>query len=192
MAQSVCRHASRRTTARPGIAGLTCCTGGKSHLPQRATCQHQCKCQRSGQRNVRPGQGALSPSWRAASAGHASSSARVPGQIPAIGRALVLLRCCILLLYGAHEIWALDFEFIYLTWVELRGFEPLTSCMPSTGSTSTTVRLCRSPSQSVHTGPARSAPVADYMGAGLGRAPFPAQPGSATLRVSDELGKEAR
>jgi hypothetical protein len=34
--------------------------------------------------------------------------------------------------------------------------------------------------------------VADYMGAGLGRAPIPAQPGSATLRVSDELGKEAR
>jgi len=34
--------------------------------------------------------------------------------------------------------------------------------------------------------------VADYMGAGLGRAPFPAQPGSVTLRVKDELGKEVR
>jgi hypothetical protein len=34
--------------------------------------------------------------------------------------------------------------------------------------------------------------VADYMGAGFGPGPFPAQPGSATLRVSDELGKEAR
>src|SRR5690348_4875470 len=29
-------------------------------------------------------------------------------------------------------------------------------------------------------------------GPGAGRAPFPAQPGSATLRVSDELGKETR
>jgi hypothetical protein len=29
-------------------------------------------------------------------------------------------------------------------------------------------------------------------GPGSGRTPFPAQPGSATLRVSDELGKEAR
>jgi hypothetical protein len=45
-------------------------------------------------------------------------------------RAIVLLRCCILLLYKAREQWAQDFEFIGLTWVELRGFEPLTSCMP--------------------------------------------------------------
>ena len=42
----------------------------------------------------------------------------------------MLLRCCILLLYKARERWAQDFEFIYLTWVELRGFEPRTSCMP--------------------------------------------------------------
>ena len=34
------------------------------------------------------------------------------------------------LLYQAREAWAQDFEFIYLTWVELRGFEPLTSFMP--------------------------------------------------------------
>ena len=44
--------------------------------------------------------------------------------------------------------------------VELRGFEPLTSCMPSVGSASTAVRLCRSPSQGVRTSPVRSAPVA--------------------------------
>jgi hypothetical protein len=45
-------------------------------------------------------------------------------------RYIVLLRCCILLLYRAGELWAQDFEFSFLTWVELRGFEPLTSCMP--------------------------------------------------------------
>ena len=45
-------------------------------------------------------------------------------------RDIVPLRCCILLLYKARELWAQDFEFISLTWVELRGFEPLTSCMP--------------------------------------------------------------
>jgi hypothetical protein len=72
----------------------------------------------------------------------------------------VLPCCCILLLYQARELWAQDFEFICLTWVELRGFEPLTSCMPSTGSTSTAVRLCRSLSQGVRTNPAKSAPVA--------------------------------
>ncbi len=44
--------------------------------------------------------------------------------------------------------------------VELRGFEPRTSCMPSAGSASTAVRLCRSPSQSVRISPVRSAPVA--------------------------------
>jgi len=47
---------------------------------------------------------------------------------------IVLPRCCILLLYQARELWAQDFEFIYLTWVELRGFEPRTSCMPCDGS----------------------------------------------------------
>ena len=45
-------------------------------------------------------------------------------------RDIVPLRCCILLLYKALGLWAQDFEFICLTWVELRGFEPLTSCMP--------------------------------------------------------------
>jgi hypothetical protein len=75
-------------------------------------------------------------------------------------RDIVLLRCCILLLYKALGLWAQDFEFICLTWVELRGFEPLTSCMPSAGSTSTAVRLCRSPSQEVRARPVRSAPVA--------------------------------
>jgi hypothetical protein len=42
----------------------------------------------------------------------------------------VLLRCRILLLYQGREPQAQDFEFINLTLVELRGFEPLTSCMP--------------------------------------------------------------
>ena len=52
-------------------------------------------------------------------------------QIPAGGedhRAAALLY---LLLYQARELWAQDFEFIRSNWVELRGFEPLTSCMPS-------------------------------------------------------------
>ncbi len=77
-------------------------------------------------------------------------------------RHIVLLRCCILLLYQARELWAQDFEFICLNWVELRGFEPLTSCMPSAGSTSTAVRLCWSPSSHVRTGPYGSGPVADF------------------------------
>ncbi len=34
------------------------------------------------------------------------------------------------LLDKAPELWTQDFEFIYLTRVELRRFEPLTSCMP--------------------------------------------------------------
>ena len=75
-------------------------------------------------------------------------------------RDIVLPRCCILLLYQARELGAQDFEFIYLNWVGLRGFEPLTSCMPSAGSTSTAVRLRRSPSQEVHARPVKSAPVA--------------------------------
>jgi hypothetical protein len=40
-----------------------------------------------------------------------------------------------LLLYQALELLARDFEFTCLTWVELRGFEPLTSCMPCKRST---------------------------------------------------------
>jgi hypothetical protein len=47
-----------------------------------------------------------------------------------VDRHIVPLRCCILLLYQSLELWAQDFEFIYLTWLELRGFEPRTSCMP--------------------------------------------------------------
>ena len=78
----------------------------------------------------------------------------------AVDRDIVRLRCRILLLYRARELRAHNFEFIDLTWVELRGFEPLTSCMPSAGSTSTRVCPRRSPSQSVRTGPAESAPVA--------------------------------
>jgi hypothetical protein len=104
--------------------------------------------------------GAPVPSWRrlqqvmqAAPPG-AGARSRLPK------RGIVLLRCCILLLYQARELWVHDFEFICLTWVELRGFEPLTSCMPSTGSTSTAVRLRRSLSQEVHARPVESAPVA--------------------------------
>jgi hypothetical protein len=44
--------------------------------------------------------------------------------------------------------------------VELRGLEPLASCMPSTGSTSGRVHLCRSPSLHVSRRPPESAPVA--------------------------------
>jgi hypothetical protein len=44
--------------------------------------------------------------------------------------------------------------------VELRGFEPLTSCMPSVGSTSSRVHLCRSPSWSVSHSAPPSKPVA--------------------------------
>jgi hypothetical protein len=44
--------------------------------------------------------------------------------------------------------------------VELRGFEPRTSCMPSSGRTSTAVHLCRSPSQDVPARPPESRPVA--------------------------------
>jgi hypothetical protein len=44
--------------------------------------------------------------------------------------------------------------------VELRGFEPLTSCMPSAGRQSTHVYRRRSPSRSVCASPARSALVA--------------------------------
>jgi hypothetical protein len=44
--------------------------------------------------------------------------------------------------------------------VELRGFELLTSCMPSVGSMSTSVHQRRSQSQGVRASPVRSAPVA--------------------------------
>ena len=35
-----------------------------------------------------------------------------------------------LLLYQAPELWGSRFRIISLTWVELWGFEPQTSCMP--------------------------------------------------------------
>jgi len=47
-----------------------------------------------------------------------------------------------------------------LSCVELRGFEPRTSCMPPSGRTSTAVHTCRSPSQDVRTSPPESRPVA--------------------------------
>jgi hypothetical protein len=47
-----------------------------------------------------------------------------------------------------------------LTWVELSGLEPLTSCMPSGGSTSTRVHLCRSLSSCVPARPPLSVCVA--------------------------------
>jgi hypothetical protein len=56
-----------------------------------------------------------------------------PEPFPAVDRYIGLLGCCILLLYQALELRAQDFEFISLTWVELRGFEPRTSCMPCYG-----------------------------------------------------------
>ena len=49
-------------------------------------------------------------------AGRASSSARCRGPTSRLtDRGIVLLRCCILLLYQARELWAQDFEFISLT-----------------------------------------------------------------------------
>jgi hypothetical protein len=47
-----------------------------------------------------------------------------------------------------------------LTCVELWGFEPQTSCMPSAGRTCAGVHPCRSPSQRVHAGLSASGPVA--------------------------------
>jgi hypothetical protein len=52
------------------------------------------------------------------------------------------------------------FRKLRLTWVELWGFEPQTSCMPYSGTTSTAVHLCRSPSQDVRINPPESRPVA--------------------------------
>jgi hypothetical protein len=49
---------------------------------------------------------------------------------------------------------------ISLTWVELSGLEPLTSCMPSGGSTSTRVYPCRSLSSRVPASPPASVSVA--------------------------------
>ena len=72
-------------------------------------------------RKVLPGQGAPSPSRRAASAGHASNSARCRSHSRLVDSCIVLLRCCILLLYQARERWAQDFEFICLTWGGAKG-----------------------------------------------------------------------
>ena len=61
--------------------------------------------------------------------------------------------------------------------VELRGLEPLTPCLQTTGSGSTHVHPRRSPSQDVQLGPLRSRPVAvlpccaHYLGPGPSRGP---------------------
>ena len=68
--------------------------------------------------------------------------------------------CCTLLLYEALEPRGQIFELWSMTWVELWGFEPQTSCMPYSGNTSTAVHLCRSPSQDVRISPPESRPVA--------------------------------
>jgi hypothetical protein len=64
-------------------------------------------------------------------------------------------RCCTLLLYLLFD----SFEFRFWP-VELRRFELLTSCMPSSGNPSTRVCSRRSPSRRVHQGPPASRPVA--------------------------------
>jgi hypothetical protein len=119
-----------RTTARESRAGLTHCDGGKSHPPKGTTQPHQCKGQRSGKGTLF----LVRALW-------VRLGIRLQQVMPAIppcagtrsqptDRHIVPLRCCILLLYKARELWAQDFEFISLIWVELRGFEPRTSCMP--------------------------------------------------------------
>jgi hypothetical protein len=112
------------------------------------------------ERNVLPGQGILGPSWHTPSASHASNPALCRDQITADGQALRAAALLYLAAVKARERWAQDFEFTCLTWGGAKGFEPLTSCMPSAGSTSTAVRLCRSPSQGVRSRLLRSAPVA--------------------------------
>jgi hypothetical protein len=79
---------SARISHAPGVGptGPTRCAGGKSH-PAKASQPHLCKCQRSGERNVLPGQGAPNPAWRAVSAGRASSPAQCRSQLPARGQA---------------------------------------------------------------------------------------------------------
>ena len=164
-----------RTTARPGMTGPTCCTGGKNHLPRCPTHRYQCKWQRSKQKGTFFLVRALRVRLRV------QLQQVMPAAPPGAGdrsrlseKCIVLPCCCILLLYIAGELRAQVFEFICLTWVELRGFEPLTSCMPSAGSTSTAVRLCRSPSQEVRARPVKSAPVA-VLSCCTGQ---PARPGS--------------
>jgi hypothetical protein len=154
--------ARRPAGRRPGEsrAGLTRCDGGKSHPPTGTTQPHQCKGQRGGKGTFF----LVRALW-------VRLGIRLQQVMPAIppcagtrsqpaDRHIVPLRCCIFLLYKARERWAQDFEFISLTWGGATGFEPRTSCMPSAGSTSTAVRLCRSPSQEVRARPVKSAPVA--------------------------------
>jgi hypothetical protein len=52
------------------------------------------------------------------------------------------------------------FRIMFLTCVELRGFEPRTSCMPSSGNPSTVVHQRRSPSLQVPSSPPGSRHVA--------------------------------
>jgi hypothetical protein len=152
---------SAEQTARPGMTGPTCCTGGKNHLPRCPTHRHQCKWQRSRQKE-RSSWSERSESVSGCSFSRSCQPLRpAPETDPGWRRSTSSCRVAvILLLYKAGELWAQVFEFICLTWVELRGFEPLTSCMPSAGSTSNAVRPCRSPSQEVRARPVKSAPVA--------------------------------
>ena len=97
------------------MAGLTCCTGGKSHRSKRATDRRQCKWQRLEEGNVLPGQ---APRVRLGVRFSRSCQQLrpVPGPTSRLAdRAIVRLRCCILLLYQARELRAQDFEFVSLT-----------------------------------------------------------------------------
>jgi hypothetical protein len=84
---SVCKHARPTQHSPAGMAGLTCCTGDNGHPLKGATHRHSASVNGSGKGNVLPGQGAPGPSWRAASAGHASSPAWCRSQLPAAGQA---------------------------------------------------------------------------------------------------------
>jgi hypothetical protein len=61
------------TTARPGMAGLTCCTGGKGHPETGAVCHRRGRCQWTSEWGVLPGHGPPRPSQAPASAGYASN-----------------------------------------------------------------------------------------------------------------------
>ena len=132
MSQHVCRHASRKnnSAAGHGWPGPLCrrqeSPAKRRHTPAPVQVSKGVGKERSSWSD-RP---ELSPSWRAASAGRAAAQPGAGASPRLVDRHIVLLRCCILLLYQGLELRAQDFEFISLTWVELRGFEPLTSCMP--------------------------------------------------------------
>ena len=68
------------------------------------------------------------------------------------------VRCCTLLLYEVLEPSDQDFDFASMTWVELWGFEPQTSCMPYKLRPSPHVAVCR---------PAWSSPAASVAVRGL-------------------------